>query len=243
MAKPGHRVTIGTPDSPFYLDFNSKKDALAHFSRMLNSYRNGQTLNEFDAGQLHGLLERHPSAADKTGVGVKRFYRDKAKDSDCFWLEREDGTKTDFFFQKCVSAKPKTLLQDFAEACRYAVQDSLARKKAAFFEEYGDKQGRVKCEVTGNLVAQYEAHLDHKKPLTFQVIVYTFVKSRRIELHPSMIVRPADGEFSRKLADKNIEMQFVEYHDGVADLRIVAKQVNLQLAGSARIIPSKRPVV
>jgi hypothetical protein len=237
-----HRVTVGERGSPYHLEFGSKKDALAFFSGMLGRYRNGQTIGEPDASHLQGLIERHPKAPDKIREGIRRFYRDNAGDTDCFWLERLDGGTTEFSFQKCVSGKPQTLLQDFAEACRYAVQDSLTRKKAAFFERHGNSEGKVKCEVTDKLVAHYESHLDHKKPLTFQVIVHTFIKAFKIELHPDMIATHGDGEFSRRLADKEIEANFIVYHDSAADLRIITKRANLQLAGSERIIPPKRPV-
>jgi len=59
------------------LDFPTKKAAKAHFQDMLGRYRDGQTVSDRDAGQLHELIERHPEAIHKIGCGIARFFKDK----------------------------------------------------------------------------------------------------------------------------------------------------------------------
>lgn len=237
----GHRVTIAVGES--VIEFASKDAAIKFFRAMLGKYRNGDTINPEDFALLRGLLERHPEAAQKIGGGVKRIFREKSgKGSDCFWIERQDGSITDFSYIDCVNAKGNSLYQEFAEACREAVQPALDEAKKRHFREFGDADGRVKCEITGKLVAHYESHLDHKQPMTFQVIVETFVAANKIEIRPEMLTAPADAQFVTTFADADTKQRFVEFHGKVAQLRIVAKKENLSLGGKHRLTKPKRPV-
>jgi hypothetical protein len=120
-------------------------------------------------------------------------------------------------------------------------QIDLSEAKKRHFAEFADPEGKVRCEVTGERVAIFEAHLDHKKPLTFQVIVTTFVKARRIDV-PAMLSVPADAQFVTTFADKEIEAAFREYHHSVRMLRIVKARTNLSMGSSERIRQPKQPV-
>jgi len=239
----GQIVRLGDPESEHYREFTTKKEATLFFRAMLGRYRNGDTVQEPDATYLLNLLERHPNAGQKIGCGVMRFFKEHTDEgTDCFWLEREDGSPTGFSYIDCVNAKGKSPLQEFAEACRSSVQPELTRRKIEHFKTHGDVDGKVVCEVTGERVAHYESHLDHKKPKTFQVIVHTFIAANDIDIKPEMLRRPGDGESAFTFADKDIEDRFKNYHARIADLRIIKAQENLRLGGSEKVIPPKRPV-
>lgn len=98
----------------------------------------------------------------------------------CFWLERVDRSTTDFSYGSCITGKGKTLFQEFMEACREAVRDDLIETKYTYFRENSDGDGKVVCAISGEKITDKESHLDHVKPLTFQVIVVTFIKSNKI---------------------------------------------------------------
>jgi hypothetical protein len=235
-------LIIGTGDSETI--FESKTEALALCQSMLARYRNGQDINEHDSQVLRDLLERHPEAHQKIGCGVKRFFRDHTdQGTDCFWLERKDGSFTDFSYISCVNAKGKSLYQEFAEACRQAVQPDLDAAKKEHFEKHGDAEGTVPCDVTGEMVASYESHLDHKKPMTFQVIVTTFIAANKITIRPDMLSIPQDAQFVTTFIDEGLKRKFSEYHRSIAVLRIVREKVNLSLGGSEKLTKPKRPVV
>jgi hypothetical protein len=236
-----HPVIIGEGDSE--KAFSSKKEATEFFREMLARYRNNQTIGEADEQMLLGLLERHPEAVMKIGCGVKRFFRaGTGMGTDCFWLERTDGNTTDFSYLTCISGKRKSLYQEFAEACRQAVQPDLDAAKNAYFNEHADRDGRVKCDMTGERVTISEAHLDHKKPMTFEVLVRTFVAANRIEISHDMLSEPQDQQFATTFVDPSIAEQFRSYHKRTADLRIIKARENLRLAGAERITRAKRPV-
>jgi hypothetical protein len=239
---PGHQVIIGSGETQW--TFASKQDAIATCRAMLARYRNNEDIREEDSEFLRALVQRHPESVQKIGLGIKRFFRaGTGQSTDCFWLERIDGSTTDFSYKSCVNAKGKSLYQEFAEACRQAVQADLTRAKKEHFEKFGDADGKVPCDVTGDSVSISEAHLDHKKPLTFQVIVMTFVKALKIQIRPEMLSIPTDAQFVTTFVDKELEAAFREYHHTVRILRIVKARTNLSLGGSERITHPKHPVV
>ena len=226
------------------LGFKSKTEALACCKAMLARYRDGETINEQDSQVLWDLLQRHPEAREKIGCGVKRFFRDRAiEGTSCFWVERENGTSTDFSYGSCVNAKGKTLEQEFAEACRQAVRSDLEAAKKAHFRKHGNAEGKVPCEVTDEMVAFCESHLDHQKPMTFEVIVRTFIASNKLTIRPEMLSIPGDAQFVTTFADDDLRQKFREYHNGLADLRITSAKANLSAAGRNRRRRPKTPVV
>ena len=224
-------------------EFKFQKDALAFFKDMLNSHKTNETIEGEAHYLLIALLARHPEAIQKIGVGVIRFYKFPTEmGTKCFWLERSDGTKTDFSYIAAVKSKRKTLFQAFSEACRSAVREDLIEAKKSFFRENCDENGKVECEVTGKKIAIYESHLDHKSPHTFQVLVTLFIGAKEIEITEAMFSWPQDAQFTTEFLDLNIKENFKSYHDKNADLRIITAGKNLSLGGSERRTRSKRPV-
>jgi hypothetical protein len=224
--------------------FRTQAETIEFFKEMLNRYRNGQDVVGEDNDMLLALLERHPEADKKIGCGVKRLYKDRTEMStSCFWVERTDGTKTDFSYISAVKAKGKSLFQEFLEACRNAVQDDLRLTKQAFFEKHGNEGGKVPCDITGEYIALYESHLDHMKPLTFQVLVVTFVNANEIEIKPEMLSMSQDAQFQTSFVDIELRDKFRRYHHKTAKLRIIKAERNLSLGGSERILKSKNPVI
>ncbi len=224
-------------------EFRTKKAAKDFFKDMLARYADGDDINEEDSAHLDKLLERHPEAAQKIGCGITRFFRQRTeKGTSCFWLERTDGTQTEFSYPTCVDAKGKSLYQEFAEACREAVQPDLIATKRDYFGEHANDEGKVACDVTGEMIKFDESHLDHKKPMTFQVIVRTFIAANSIVPSREMLSEPKDQQFSTTFVDDEMASKFREYHHNLAQLRVIKGRLNLSLGGSERIIKSRTPI-
>ncbi len=224
-------------------EFKFQKDALAFLKDMLNSHRANKTIEGNEHELLLAVLERHPEAVQKIGVGVARFYKAPTEEgTSCFWIERTDGSKTRFSYPTAVRAKGKSPYQEFKEACRNSVKADLVETKEAFFNEHGDEEGKVPCEVTGEKIGIYESHLDHKKPMTFQVIVNTFITAHSVDISLSSLSVAGDAQFETEFVDLKLKEKFKEYHHKIADLRIINPTSNLSLGGSERITKSKRPV-
>jgi len=123
-----------------------------------------------------------------------------------------------------------------------AVAEDINAAKARHFKSQGNAEGKVTCEITGQPFAIYESHVDHMKPMTFQVIVTTFVEAKNIDIHADVLSAPADAQFSTTFIDEELRNEFREYHRSVARLRIISAQKNLSLGGSERIREPKNPV-
>jgi hypothetical protein len=231
-------IAIGT------LQFNTQAQALAFFKAMLARYRPGDSIDAIDTVHLHHLIERHAEAAQKIGSGIVRFYVERTdKGSCCFWLERTDGSRTDFSYISCIKAKPKTLYQEFAEACREAVADDLRAAKTAHFDRHGDENGRVPCDITGELLLPHESHLDHAHPMTFEVIVRGFLAAERVTPSRSILSGFQDQQFATTFTDPDRAQRFRDYHHQAAHLRIIQSGLNLSLGGAMRMRKLKQPVV
>lgn len=223
--------------------FPSKKDAKQHFKEMLARYADSQTIGGEDSEDLYGLIERHPEAQEKIGCGIRHFFKAGTdRGTSCFWLRREDESITDFSYPTCVDAKAKSLYQEFAEACRGAVRDDLYQAKVAHFADHGDNDSKVPCDISSERISWNESHLDHKKPMTFQVIVRTFVSASKIKIAKEMLSMTKDAQFTTEFVDRDIKAKFKEYHHDVADLRIIKARNNLSLGSSERITKSRIPV-
>lgn len=231
---PKHKVVIGAKS------FSSKKAAKEHFRSILSSSEIGSTIVDDAKEDLMHLIMRHPESTQKIGKGVKRFFAGRGDyGTTCFYLERVDGSTTDFSFNAAVDQKEPTLHQRFSQACREAVGPELRAAKLKFFDENQNEDKRVPCEITGRLIVLRQAHLDHKPPMTFQVIVQTFIASLGGCIEDSWISPPSDNEFVARFSDQVIQKKFVEFHHSLVrdthSLRIIAKEENIALGSRHRI--------
>lgn len=98
MAGRAKEVDLGTRK------FLSQKDARAFFAAMLKRYDPGERVTAEDQVDLAALLQRHPDAAEKIGVGISHFEVQEADyDSQCFRAVRIDGTWERFSYHVCIA--------------------------------------------------------------------------------------------------------------------------------------------
>lgn len=210
--------------------FRTKKAALDHFSAMLARYADGAAVEGEDEADLLALLTRHPEVQDKVGVGVDGFYVDQAfMGTRCFYVRRTDGSKTDFSFRSCVNGRAPTPHQEFLEAARMAVHDQIRQAKLNHYETHKGADGTAPCDLTGRPLRLEEAHVDHAEPMTFEVIVQTFLAAQRIENPADYVTPGADNQYVATFRDSAVAQAFREYHRRLARLRWVSKEKNLSL--------------
>jgi hypothetical protein len=83
--------------------FAKKEDAEEHLRTMLNKYDVGDKVSSQDAEVLMGAIERHPDARSKVGPGISHFsVRSADFGSQCFWVNRTDGTTEKFSYKSCI---------------------------------------------------------------------------------------------------------------------------------------------
>lgn len=219
------------------LIFNTKKDALAHFKQILNSYDYGESINSTDFNEVYELLKNHPKSKGKIGLGISEIrveelrYKNKG-----FLIVRSDST-TDFFsYIKCINGQ-STPFQKFSMTCRELIKEDIHNVKLSYFKN-NSKKGMVKCQESRDLCSWEELAVDHRQPNTFSVIVDRFVELNNIDIES---VEYFDNEiYGFKFVDNSLAEDFREYHKKKANLRIVKKTINQTRSFQARIGKQKK---
>lgn len=160
------------------ISFRSKKDVEQHARNIRDKYARllgGHYLNGDDADFMLSLLAMHPDAIDKIGCGVSRMWVQVNREprvSFGFWLERTDGTQTDFSFLAC--CRKVTNRQEILHAMRHEVDADVQRFKDNFFATTNRT-----CPVTGAAITPSDSDIHHQPPNTFAVIANRFLAATR----------------------------------------------------------------
>jgi hypothetical protein len=147
------------------------------------------------------ILERHTEAESKIGCGVKRMWsapNPEYRHTRNFWIERHDGSTTDFSFTHCITPKDK-----FKSACRNTIRPQIK----AFREANNMDNTR---------------HADHD-PESFDSIL-----SRFVAMHgKSKVNDTKDNSFGCILVDEEYRQKWYDFHQQQAVLRDVPWKDNL----------------
>lgn len=205
--------------------FVSKSDAKQYMRDLLSLYQPGHKLTPEHFELVASLIQRHPEAAQKIGVGIRYISVQKHPEfrTKCMIIHREDGTSTDFSYITCIEARQKTMRARMLDAMRYAVKEQILRFKWA---KFGAKTNVVTCELTGEPVGWDNCHIDHVKP--FVELASEFLEAYEIEPSKEMLAANADNQYFETIADRLIYVCWLQYHEDNAVLRVVSDKANLQ---------------
>jgi hypothetical protein len=216
--------------------FDKQADAVAFFKSMLNRYRPGERISDDDDLHLAALVERHSEYVAKVGCGISHFAVMMTEHgTQCFRIIRTDGSGTDFSYLHCIKGRPPSRKQEISQAFRRAVRFDLYRARDSFFAQHAGPEGLVSCAVTGARIGHDEAHIDHRPPMTFEVIVTTFLCGRGMSLNDVPLTTGCDNQTSPDVTDDALAEAFRTYHARVARIDIVRNSVNLAQATRHRL--------
>jgi hypothetical protein len=231
---PSKPVVIATRE------FGSQGEATGFFKEMLNRYQPGQRISDEDFFDLSALLERHPEYAAKVGSGVDHFEVIMTEHgTQCFRVVRNDGTGTDFSYLTCVRGRAPSRKAEVSSGFRQAVRVDLYRARDKFYADHKGDDGLILCAATQERIRPDEGHMDHRPPLTFEVIVTTFLASRGLNLDNVPISTGADDQVVTEITDSELREAFRSYHAAVARLDFVKSIVNLSQSSRQRVKPSR----
>jgi len=217
--------------------FKYKKNALAYFKAILNSYTAGAILNDSDKNDVYELLKLNPKFEEMKKQGIQNFKVDKVRyNTNCFYIVKDDLTTRAFSYTKCINGK-QPLSTKFSRTCRDIIQKDLRAVKQKYFNKNSQK-GQVKCQETKELCFWVELVIDHRQPNTFSVIVDRFIEVQNIKLSNVKYAKVMDGVFT--FEDQYLAEKFRAYHKQKANLRIVKKGLNLGRSHQARIKQQKK---
>lgn len=223
MAK--NKLLIGTKN------FKTKKEALEYYKIILNFYIPMQELNDNDFEDIKNLYLYDKKLED---MQIKKIIVDnhtKYKNVKCFYLIFNDDVKEIFSYRLaingCLSKE-----QLFSNACRESISIRLKGLKRKIF-----KNRPVKCAISTRELEWEEAHIDHKNPLTFSVIVKAFIAVNNIDINTVEYINNNGLIFFK---DNNLAISFDEFHKKMAVLRIISKEENLKRSGNSRVKPTSK---
>lgn len=203
--------------------FPKQGEATAFFKAMLARYADGDFLSSDDEDILYELLQRHPDADQKIGLGVQAFFRNKSPDhpTSCFHVLRIDGSTTDFGYPACVTGRAPSLGHAFYEACRRSVVIELMDQKQRLFDM---SPNGIPCVRTGELTTIHTSEYRHTEP-RFRDIVRGFIQIKGLVIDSSMVTVSQDMQYTTVFTDQVMAEEFMSYHAKVARLAIFKKYV------------------
>jgi hypothetical protein len=220
--------------------FASKTAALEHFKQILDFYQPGDQLSPEHSRCVIGLAFREWGAEDlialDTDLGgpfdsAMVDYHPEFPGTKCFFLLDPSGESHPFSYRLSITGG---LSADklFSRGCREVVSNRLRDFKKECF-----RNRPVRCAITNEIVEWEECQIDHKSPLTFSVIVRSFIVASQIDT--SSILYVDDGPKPR-FSDLDLAARFDAFHKDMAVLRLVATRQNTSRASAARIKPTKK---
>jgi hypothetical protein len=77
--------------------FKTKTEAIEFYKEILNSYQEGDELNDSDFEMVFNLLKNHPDSERKIGCGIEKIVVENGGyNYNCFHLVRQDSSKKIF---------------------------------------------------------------------------------------------------------------------------------------------------
>jgi hypothetical protein len=152
---------------------------------------------------------------------------------------RPDGSGTDFSYRHCITQNPPSRKQEVSQALRRVVRFDLYTARDQFFAENKDANGLVLCAATGERIGRDQAQMDHRPPMTFEVIVTTFLAGRGLAIDHVPITTGQDNQVAPEITDQALAEAFRRYHAGVAALDLVKAFTNLSQSARHRLKPTR----
>ena len=189
-----------------FQEFSSQKGVSKHAASIRNSYNSGTTVDDpNDVAFLTDLISGHVKSHVKVGIGIARFYVDIApgRPGTCFWLERLDGSKTDFSVPQCLigvgGVNRRSLRLAIKPQLDVYREATLAHGAATFISKY-----------SGTVFPANEAVVDHEVP--FNDILKLFFEPRGIDIDSELLSQSVDQRSDPSWLNPAIIDEFLDFH-------------------------------
>jgi hypothetical protein len=170
-------------------------------TEILPSYEDMEDISILHFKFMMDLLQYHPKAESKIGLGVRRIWIQTKNGTRSFWLEKLDGTISTLSYYQCLECDEK--LKDFKAAARKAITEEITEFKRDFFRQCN---GQATCPITGERIYARTSQVEHVIP--FDRLVNAFQKLQKLNLDEGVT--------------DEVLKRWVEYHKQHAKLRIIS---------------------
>ncbi len=237
-------------------EYKYKKDILAHYKKILNSYNFDESLDDQDYYDVIFLLKEfdffEPEISDlpekeyleyinKTIYDIKIYKAQYNTRSFCIEYKLENNPDEIEYqyisYLQIINKHKVSPFRNFTGICRNEVQDDINQIKQKYFDKYSNK-GKVKCQETGILSSWEELVVDHRQPFTFSMIIDRFIELEQLKIENMEYYK--DDKNIIRFDDRILVQKFREYHKIKAKFRLVRKDCNSSRTGMARIADSSK---
>lgn len=242
-------------------EYKFKKDAIAYYRTILNSYDFGESLNDSDFYDLIDLLnydylnslieiedseENIDEEIDEGDGTIEKEPHLVVEDiqvarvqfnTKCFEVFYNDETSHYISYLMIINNRKYNPERLFNIACRNAIMSDIRAVKQEYFDN-NSVQGKVKCQETGKLSSWTELVIDHRQPNTFSIIIDRFKEVNRVDIEDLEYTTNEQNHIV--FEDENLSQNFKKYHKEKANLRIVRKECNSSRTGMARVKKTKK---
>lgn len=172
------------------------------------------------------LLNRHPDALTKVGVGVEAIFVARnpvwpGERNRGFFVRRTDKTICDFSYRECIT--PSSKEKKVKAAFRAAIQ----HQAFAFKQSWFDVRKERLCPDTGRNLTFLSSHVDHVIP--FDRVLRDFLDTEQVRLRDVGLAKHDNLAFEDTLEDEGLCERWIAYHEKHAVLEVVSKESNLSL--------------
>lgn len=209
--------------------FSSKK-AIALRCKELLHRGMGPIVNAKETAFLRDLVNMHPQAASKIGVGIASFeVRPSANfNTPNFVYTRTDGSRGDISYKVCLEP-----WRSSPEACaKSALRNEVSDQTTGFLRD-AMARGDLVDAVTGRPVGNEKPEVDHAPP-TFAELVAMWLATEGLTLAQLVTAGHGDGEDRLTLLDRTIASRWQAFHQATARLQIVTHATNQALIRQRR---------
>jgi hypothetical protein len=239
--------------------FATKKAALAHFREILNRCELDAELEGHDFDDLIGLINFDPEARedDASRVGTPEWQAPVSDDADevcvravrvargqygsrCFEVVYDDGDSWVLSYILLVTQRSVGQLELVRRACRSAVADDLRAVKQAYFAARSSA-GSAPCQESGVPGRWEDLVVDHRQPNTFSVIFDRWLEARALNVDE--VETTTDSTLRVVFADAALAQDFRVYHQKLATLRVVRRDLNASRAAMGRVCRSSKDLI
>ena len=202
------------------IHFRTKAFIKKHFQSVRDDAEKDETITD---PVVFALLQAHSDWSEKT-KDMSRLTKNWIKGSPTappslqIVIENNDGSVMDISYLHALKCLQK-------DGSTKAADDTLSEfKKAARHEiDYLMSKYRVKGK-----------HVDHKYPLTFEVLLSNFCHDYRLNPRNIDIESNTGQVVKRAFADRGLAENWKKYHEQHADLQVISREENLS-APKARV--------
>lgn len=201
-------------------EFKNKEDVVKYIQTRVSNKLLNVRLNKKGEEFMLDLLENHPHAQEKKGVGIDYIYLHKSEyNNKEFCIKRLDGTETIFSYKKCIYPPKYSNRNKCIAAFRKSIEYQIIEFRAEYYSNHTAQEN--------NNLDKTDIH--HSLPNSFKKIVEDFILEYNLDFNNSYTLLKQDDDKFYYLIDKELELSFQNFHKKRAVLVLLPRSQHIDI--------------